>query len=97
VTNQRAIIMQGFGYRNLYGLPLERSTTVLIREGFSGVDWWRRSRAGDTIGTISFAGYTMGAGDNEHTPSFNRIEDARQVFALIERVKGGGGERSLWS
>ena len=90
VTDRRAILMFGPRPRNAQHLRLERSTPVMLRSSHTGVDWWRRTKTGDSIGSIYFSGYTTGSGEVEHVPSFSRVENAQQVFDLIEHVKRQG-------
>jgi hypothetical protein len=86
VTDRRAIIVDDVEHKRVERVPLHPTSQVMLYEGRRGADALRRPVPGDTIGSISFPDLKRGRGEDEYTPEFTRVEDARQVMALIARV-----------
>jgi hypothetical protein len=86
VTDRRAIIVHDAEHKRVERVPLHPAPKVVLTERRRGTNAMRRPVPGDTIGSISFPDLKRGRGEDEYTPEFSRVEDARQVMALIARV-----------
>jgi hypothetical protein len=82
VTDRRAIIIRGSSLRRVESLPLQGMTRVVLREH------------GLRAGTIVFKSFTQGSGEDEYTPEFSMLEDARHVYELILKYRSLPEHRS---
>lgn len=71
VTDRRALIVSGQLRPTVESVPLALARTVTLR------------LRGDGSGTIEFADFVRNCGEDECSPRFARIDDARRVHELI--------------
>jgi len=84
VTNRRAIIVSGFFSRNIKSIDLRTTPEILLSE--------KRDGSGTiTFGSTPFGWWMQrnpwGFGSSSATPSFEMIEDVRDVYRTIEQVR----------